>query len=930
MLIGDFNETLLPSDQRGGIFNHSRATIFANFLDNCNLLDLTTTGTGRYTWHRNNNGRRILSKKLDKAISNMSWRLAFPEAFIEILCRLHSDHNPILLRFGGLPLAIGPRPFRFEAAWIDHEDYYDLVTTAWNSSNHNPTTALKNVRESSIIFNQEVFGNIFKRKRQVEKRLKGVQQYFNRVDSIYHALLEKDLQREYNDILFQEEMHRYQKSREQWVKFGDKNNAFFHAQTIIRRKRNKIHRLQLPNVIWSTDSSTLQEEAQRFFKNLFCSNQHNNNNLTLEGTHPTIDVQDITSLTNPITKAEVTAALNSMKLYKSSGPDGFQCIFFKQYWHIVGEDIFQLVKTAFETCYFDPALSDTLIALILKEIIHHMRRSKKKKGQVAFKLDFEKAFDNAKNSQLRFISDLFDPFGLASGLKINLSKSRADYSAGTPQTKINRLTSISGIRSTTSLDKYLSFPILKRRAKQSDFLYIIEKMQTRLAYWKNKLLNKPGRLTLASSVLSAIPSYYMQITWLPQNICDSIDQTTRNFIWRDSNNKGIHLVGWNKITRPKHLGGLGIRPAREANISLLGKLVWELVQSSNKLWVNLLSDRYVSGPRILLATTHNSASATWSSIIKAKDIIKDGFFWRAGSGSSSFWSCPWSSFGYLGPLVPYIDIHDIQLTVKDVISSTSPHTQILYTQLPPIVSETINNTHFKSNASLEDAFIWTNNKNGNYATKSGYLWLLFRMQPHSGFNDPDFFSNLIDHDWLKDGLMGPQCFLFASMVENFKICFKPISNDTLDIRFIKWNNNNFSSVILNVDGSCLGSPIRAGFGGVLRNYASFYLSGFSGPLARMNIDAIVCYSDSLHGINLIKGPPMKYHVHVVLIQDIKDLLEQNNIIVCHTLREGNQCADFMVKLGSLSNVDLLIHPYPPDDIMSLLKNDAAGTFFPRN
>lgn len=296
----------------------------------------------------------------------MSWRLAFPEAFIEILCRLHSDHNPILLRFGGLPLAIGPHPFRFEAAWIDHEDYYDLVTTAWNSSNHNPTTALKNVRESSIIFNQEVFGNIFKRKRQVEKRLKGVQQYFNRVDSLHHALLEKDLQREYNDILFQEEMHRYQKSREQWVKFGDKNNAFFHAQTIIRRKRNKIHRLQLPNGIWSTDSSTLQEEAQRFFKNLFCSNQHNNNNLTLEGTHPTIDVQDITSLTNPITKAEVTAALNSMKPYKSSGPDGFQCIFFKQYWHIVGEDIFQLVKTAFETCYFDPALSDTLIALILK------------------------------------------------------------------------------------------------------------------------------------------------------------------------------------------------------------------------------------------------------------------------------------------------------------------------------------------------------------------------------------------------------------------------------------------------------------------------------------------------------------------------------------------------------------------------------------
>jgi hypothetical protein len=80
----------------------------------------------------------------------------------------------------------------------------------------------------------------------------------------------------------------------------------------------------------------------------------------------------------------------------------------------------------------------------------------------------------------------------------------------------------------------------------------------------NNETNKSGRLALASSVLSSILTYYMQISWLPQSICDSIDQTTRNFIWRDSNNKGINLVGWDKIARPKIQGGLGIRPAREA------------------------------------------------------------------------------------------------------------------------------------------------------------------------------------------------------------------------------------------------------------------------------------------------------------------------------------------------------------------------------
>jgi len=162
-------------------------------------------------------------------------------------------------------------------------------------------------------------------------------------------------------------------------------------------------------------------------------------------------------------------------------------------------------------------------------------------------------------------------------------------------------------------------------------------MQSRLASWKSRLLNRAGRLTLASSVLSFIPTYYMQINWLPQTICDRVDQTTRNFLWKGTNNKGIHLVNWNKVTSPKSVGGLGIRTTRDANTSLLGKLVWDMVQSTNKLWVKILSTKYASGPSILQATASNTSSPTWSSIIKAKNILHSGYVWHAGSGSSSFW-----------------------------------------------------------------------------------------------------------------------------------------------------------------------------------------------------------------------------------------------------------------------------------------------------
>jgi hypothetical protein len=66
------------------------------------------------------------------------------------------------------------------------------------------------------------------------------------------------------------------------------------------------------------------------------------------------------------------------------------------------------------------------------------------------------------------------------------------------------------------------------------------------------------------------------------------------------------------------------------------------------------------------------------------------------------------------------------------------------------------------------------------------------------------------------------------MLETFRKCFSPASYNGLVDRYIKWNNNNYFCVILNVDESCLGSPVRSGFGGIIKNAFRCYLAGFSG------------------------------------------------------------------------------------------------------
>nr|KYP54018.1 Putative ribonuclease H protein At1g65750 family [Cajanus cajan] len=86
----------------------------------------------------------------------------------------------------------------------------------------------------------------------------------------------------------------------------------------------------------------------------------------------------------------------------------------------------------------------------------------------------------------------------------------------------------------------------------------MDKVNSKLSMWKSKLLNKPGRVTLANAVLFSLPAYGMQILWYPQSICNFIDRSIRSFIWKESSGKVVHMVRWDMMKLAKKLGGLGL------------------------------------------------------------------------------------------------------------------------------------------------------------------------------------------------------------------------------------------------------------------------------------------------------------------------------------------------------------------------------------
>lgn len=55
--------------------------------------------------------------------------------------------------------------------------------------------------------------------------------------------------------------------------------------------------------------------------------------------------------------------------------------------------------------------------------------------------------------------------------------------------------------------------------------------------------------------------------WLPQSRRYALNKLNRNFLWGfNADRRKIHLVKWDKVTKHKKIGGLGVRDSRMANV----------------------------------------------------------------------------------------------------------------------------------------------------------------------------------------------------------------------------------------------------------------------------------------------------------------------------------------------------------------------------
>ncbi|KAH9781699.1 reverse transcriptase domain-containing protein [Citrus sinensis] len=238
--------------------------------------------------------------------------------------------------------------------------------------------------------------------------------------------------------------------------------------------------------------------------------------------------------------------------------------------------------------------------------------------------------------QARVISAVLADFYFCSNAKVNTSKTLLYFSKNM------------GARDMSSISNLLSFSVTSN-------------------------LGKYLRITLAQSVLQAIPVYIMQTVSFPSIVRERIDRACRRFIWSGaSSQQKLSMVSWHNVCKPKAIGGLSFKSLTLMNQSLHMKLAWGIISSPNSLWVRVLTTKYRIDPLNLpheLPTHYGSH--LWKSLGHVWSEILASRHWCLGDGLSIlFWWDLWV------PLIAYatdtIPVEILECKVADFVDLSIP------------------------------------------------------------------------------------------------------------------------------------------------------------------------------------------------------------------------------------------------------------------
>ncbi|KAJ3687818.1 hypothetical protein LUZ61_016982 [Rhynchospora tenuis] len=330
-------------------------------------------------------------------------------------------------------------------------------------------------------------------------------------------------------------------------------------------------------------------------------------------------------------------------------------------------------------------------------------------------------FSTSKGKAVHALKFTLIIFSLCSGLNLNLDKS-SFFPFNLSVNQADQIKQILGCAASPLPLNYLGLPLTAGRPPREVFHHLLEKMENKLAGWKNKLLSRAGRLTLVSSVLTSIPIFFMSVFRLPSWVIKAIDKLRRGFLWGKSltQQRGISLISWNKVCLPKSMGGFGVHDLKLLNISLMMRWLWRLFDSPNSQWSLIAKALIASRNQISPLCWSTHGSFFWKDLLQLRHIFSISTSAVLGDGSSTlFWYTNWG----LGNLCFFNSNHKPitpNLTVQRVRNSstaTLPAPWTLQVHLAVHSLQTLVPT------SSPDKLLWKWDSSSRFSVKSAYNML---------------------------------------------------------------------------------------------------------------------------------------------------------------------------------------------------------------
>ncbi|GJU12024.1 RNA-directed DNA polymerase, eukaryota [Tanacetum coccineum] len=144
-------------------------------------------------------------------------------------------------------------------------------------------------------------------------------------------------------------------------------------------------------------------------------------------------------------------------------------------------------------------------------------------------------------SNLNTIVHVLDCFHRASGLRINMSKSKL-MGISVDVEKVVQAAKMIGCVTLTTPFTYLGSKVGGLMSRLQSWNETVEGMVTRLSKWKMKTLSVGGRLTLLKSVLGSMPIYHMSLFKVPMRILNRME-SIRSYFFNGSDMLGKKPIG---------------------------------------------------------------------------------------------------------------------------------------------------------------------------------------------------------------------------------------------------------------------------------------------------------------------------------------------------------------------------------------------------